>query len=160
MEFRIGFIRNGGMKHCSLVRMLFNKSGSSISFHPWRTSFCLDKIQYNQKSTLVMGNVGCILHKVALLVGCLGDLVLKVDIDGAVKKKGQLQVLDYKWYLEGPFVFQVLAHCRYIVELDPIHHWITMLISLQLYTYCGKSWMSCISDRTHRRLPGRLISEG
>ena len=43
-----------------------------------------------------MGTVGCLVYMVALFVGFLGGLFLKVDIYGVVKEKGQLQVLDLK----------------------------------------------------------------
>ena len=42
----------------------------------------------------MVGKLGCIVYLAVLLVSCLGDSVLKVDLAGAVKKKGQLQVLD------------------------------------------------------------------
>ena len=76
--------------------VLFHESGSSISFHlrityryiPYFTSFRSDQIKSHQNSTLVMGKVGCLVIMVALLVGCLGGSVLKVDLNGTVKKKG------------------------------------------------------------------------
>ena len=43
-----------------------------------------------------MGDVGCLVNMAARLVGCLEGTVPKVDVAGAVKKKGRLQVLDYK----------------------------------------------------------------
>ena len=38
----------------------------------------------------------CLVNLASLLVGCLGGSVPKVDLDKAVKKKGKLQVLDFK----------------------------------------------------------------
>ena len=55
-------------------------------------SICL----YNRNYTLMVGKVGYIVYMVALLVGFLGGSVLKVYLDGVVKKKGRLQVLDLK----------------------------------------------------------------
>ena len=43
-----------------------------------------------------MGEVGFLVNLVVLLVVCLGGSVLKVDISGAAKKKGQLQVFSLK----------------------------------------------------------------
>ena len=53
-------------------------------------SLCL----YHHNYTLMMGKFGCLVYMLALLVGCLGVSVLKVDLAGVVKKKWQLQVLD------------------------------------------------------------------
>ena len=36
--------------------------------------------------TLMMGNVGCLVYMAALLIGCLGGSVLKVDLSGLVNK--------------------------------------------------------------------------
>ena len=44
--------------------------------------------------TLIVGKVGFLVYLLALLVSCLGGSVLKVDLDGVVKKKSQPQVLD------------------------------------------------------------------
>ena len=38
-----------------------------------------------------MGNFECHVNITALLLGCLGGSVMKVDISGAVKKKGDLR---------------------------------------------------------------------
>ena len=46
---------------------------------------CSDKIKYHLNSTIFMGRVGCIVNMAALLVGFLGGLVIKVDLDGVVK---------------------------------------------------------------------------
>ena len=46
-------------------------------------SLCLSYHSY----TLMVGKIGCILYLGALILGCLGGSVLKVDINGAVKKK-------------------------------------------------------------------------
>ena len=43
-----------------------------------------------------MGKVGYLVNIAAIIVGFLGVSVMKVDIAGAVKKKGRLQVLDCK----------------------------------------------------------------
>ena len=40
----------------------------------------------NQNYTLMVVKVGCIVYLAALIVGCLGGSVLKVDISGEVKK--------------------------------------------------------------------------
>ena len=50
----------------------------------------------HHNSTLVIANVGCVVNLAALLVGYLGGSVTKFDLYGSVKKKGQLQVLDFK----------------------------------------------------------------
>ena len=75
--------------------VLFKKSGSYRSYHPQRTYrripsctiFCSDQVKSYQNSTFVMRKVGCSINMAALLVGFLGDSVLKVDLDGVVKKK-------------------------------------------------------------------------
>ena len=38
--------------------------------------------------TLMLGKVRCLVYLAALLIGCLGGTVLKVDLAGVVKKKG------------------------------------------------------------------------
>ena len=62
----------------------------------------------------MVGKVGCLIYLEALLVCCLGGSFPKVDLSGAVKKKGQLQVLDFKLYLKGIFVFQVPVYWIYL----------------------------------------------
>ena len=57
-------------------------------------------------------------------------------------------------------MFQVPVYFIYLVELDPIYPSINMRLLSQLYTYCGKGFMSCISAGISCRFPGRLISEG
>ena len=79
--------------------MLFNNSGSYISSHLWRnywcipscTSFCSDQIKSHQKFTFLMRKVGCLVNMAALFVGFLRGSVLKVDLAGAVKKKGNFR---------------------------------------------------------------------
>ena len=46
---------------------------------------------------------------------------------GGWRKTGWLQVLDFKWCLEGLFMFQVPLHWRYRVELYPSQPRITLL---------------------------------
>ena len=107
-----------------------------------------------------MRKVGFIVNLDTLLVGLLVGLVLKVDIAVLVKKKGQLQVLDCNWLLEGIFVFHAPVYCCYIMELYPSYPMITILISSQLHTYGGKCWMPCISVGASCGFPGRFSSEG
>ena len=78
--------------------------GSSRSYHPQRTyrgmtyyfRFYLDQIKYHQIFTFLMRKVGCLLNLEALFVDFMGGSIMKVDIAGVVKKRGQLQVFDYK----------------------------------------------------------------
>ena len=51
-------------------------------------------MKYNiiKKSILVTRKAGCLVNIVALLVGCLGGSVVKVDNYGALKKKLRLKV--------------------------------------------------------------------
>ena len=46
-------------------------------------SLCLSHHNYK----LMVGKVGCLVYLVALLVGCLGGSVMKVDFSGVVNKK-------------------------------------------------------------------------
>ena len=55
-------------------------------------SLCL----YNNNYIIMLGKVVCLVYLAAILVGCLGGSVLKVYLDGVVKKKGRLQVLYLK----------------------------------------------------------------
>ena len=43
-----------------------------------------------------MGKVGCLVNMAENIVGCLGGSAPKVYLDGTVKKKGYLQVLDWR----------------------------------------------------------------
>ena len=117
-------------------------------------SLCLSHHNY----TLIMGKVGCIVYLVALLLGCMGGSVLNVDITGSVKKKGRPQVLDWKWCLEGLFLFQVPVHYIYIVELYPIQPKITLLGTVVYQdwyiTYRVRNffWISCSFSLSLTRL--------
>ena len=60
-------------------------------------------------------------YMTALPVGWMGGIVMKVNLDGSVKKRVWLQIFHWNLWLEGLFVFQVPVNSRYIVELDPIY---------------------------------------
>ena len=49
----------------------------------------------------MVGKVGCILYLAALLVCYLGGSVMKVDLDGAINKKGVTSGFGLKMLLEG-----------------------------------------------------------
>ena len=49
----------------------------------------------------MVGKVGCIIFLVALLVGCLGGLGIKVDLDGIAKKKWVTSGFGFKVILGG-----------------------------------------------------------
>ena len=72
---------------------------------------------FRHNYTLIVGKVGCLVFTEALLVVFLVGSFIKVYLDGAVKKKGWLQVLDLKRCFEGLFVFHFPVHFIYILEL-------------------------------------------
>ena len=65
-----------------------------------------------------MGKVGCLVNLASLLVGCLGNSVLKVDIYGVVKKKmetsgfGLKEMLGGSLRVSGPFILQISCGTR------------------------------------------------
>ena len=56
-------------------------------------------------------------------------------------------------------MFQVPAHCSYVIELYPIYPKITIIISSKLHTYGRQGWISYISGDTSCGLPGSFTSE-
>ena len=96
-----------------------------------------------------MVKFGCLVYLLALLVGCMGGSFLKchkVDLDGLVNKKWKLQVLDWKWCLEGLFLFQVPIYCSYFMELYPHYPRIDLLgtIIAQYWYITNPVWICLV----------------
>ena len=105
------------------IMVLFHHFGSSTPCHTHITyrriqpssSVCSYQVYYHQNSTLGMGDVGYLVGWAALLVGYLGDSILTIGVAGRWITFGWLQVLDYKWCLQGLLVFQVPVYCSYLM---------------------------------------------
>ena len=69
-----------------------------------------------------MGKVGFLLVRKVLIVGFLVGSFIKFDMAGAVRKTGWLLVLDFKWCLEGLFLFQFPVDCIYHLYHDTSYH--------------------------------------
>ena len=107
------------------IMLIFCQSGSSTYFHPWRTyrliqsftSFCLNQIQYHHNSTLVMGEVGCLVGWTALLVGYLRGSVV-CGLTGI--RNGQYDRIMRSWSSKPQSVFApVLDSAAYCYVLLP-----------------------------------------